>query len=132
MLRKLTLVALLAQCFAGLAVAADTTHPFDRNVEDLTGRKEPDMLGMHWAKEFAGSRQAGTSGSPLMTYHGGKIMTTAVTKVILWGPSWANASFAADKITGLDSWYAGHGNSNYAKTSDEYTGSNGTVGPTSS
>jgi hypothetical protein len=67
-----------------------------------------------------------------MTYHGGKIMNTAVTQTIFWGPSWANSSFASDKITGLDTWYDGHGNSNYSKTSDEYTGSNGQVGAATS
>jgi len=67
--------------------------------------------------------------TPNMTYHGGKIMPTAVTKAIFWGPSWANASFAGDKISGLDSWYSGHSGSNYAKASDEYAGSNGQVGP---
>ena len=35
-----------------------------------------------------------------------------------------------DKITGIDDWYTGHSNSNYAKTVDEYTGTNGQVGPT--
>jgi hypothetical protein len=65
-----------------------------------------------------------------MTYHGGKIMPTAVTKAIFWGPSWTNAAFAGDKIAGLDSWYSGHSVSNYAKTVDEYTGTNGQVGAT--
>jgi hypothetical protein len=61
-----------------------------------------------------------------MTYHGGKIMTTAVTKAIFWGTSWG--SYSGDKMTGIDTWYAGFSNSNYAKTTHEYTGSNGTVG----
>jgi hypothetical protein len=65
-----------------------------------------------------------------MTYHGGKIMPTAVSKAIFWGPSWTNATFAGDKISGLDSWYTGHSASNYAKTVDEYTGTNGQVGAT--
>ncbi|MES2299811.1 MAG: hypothetical protein V4582_22420 [Pseudomonadota bacterium] len=86
---------------------------------------------MHYAKDAAPGQGGSATTSPLMTYHGGKIMPTAITQVILWGPSWSNATFAADKITGLDSWYAGHGNSNYAKTSDEWTGTNGQVGPTS-
>jgi hypothetical protein len=59
--------------------------------------------------------------SPNMTYHGGKIMPTAVDKAIFWGPSWANASFVGDKVSGLDSWYTGHNGSNYAATVDEYT-----------
>src|SRR5207244_4459596 len=42
------------------------------------------------------------------------------------------ASFVGDKITGLDSWYTGHSGSNYAKTVDEYTGTNGQVGATTS
>jgi hypothetical protein len=63
-----------------------------------------------------------------MTYHGGKIMTTAVSDAIYWGPSWSNSTFVGDKITGLDSWYIGFSSSNYAGTSDEYTGTNGTVG----
>jgi hypothetical protein len=62
-----------------------------------------------------------------MTYHGGVIMTSTVSEAIFWGTSWA--SYSGDKETGLDSWYSGFSNSNYAKTSDEYTGSNGTVGP---
>jgi hypothetical protein len=127
MLRKLTIVALLAQAFAGLAIAAE--------VEDLNNKTEPPMLGVHWAHDFnrghAANAENAASSSALMTYHGGKIMTTSVTQTIFWGPSWSNATFAADKITGLDTWYSGISNSNYAKTVDEYTGSNGTVGPTS-
>ena len=63
-----------------------------------------------------------------MTYHGGVIMPTSNTEAIFWGTSWAN--YSGDKITGMDTWYTGFSNSNYAKTSDEYTGSNGQVGPT--
>jgi hypothetical protein len=129
MLRNL-LIAALACPLAPFAMAhdKDTTSPFDPTVQDLTlERGGPPMLGIHWAREHA-ANHARPSKSPVMTYHGGKIMTTAVTQAIFWGPSWANANFAADKITGLDLWYQGHSNSNYAKTVDEYTGSNGTVG----
>jgi hypothetical protein len=64
-----------------------------------------------------------------MTYHGGKIMPTAVISSIFWGTSWSTS--AGDKITGMDTYYNGWSSSNYAKTSDEYTGTNGQVGPTS-
>jgi hypothetical protein len=114
MLRKLTLLALLAPSTVGLAMAAEA---------------EPPMLGIHWARDVVAGHPPGATTSALMTYHGGKILTTSVTQTILWGSSWSNATFAGDKISGLDSWYAGHSNSNYAKTVDEYTGSNGTVGP---
>ena len=96
--------------------------------------QEPSVVGITWARGFGPPPEpsAGISvaarRSPLMTYHGGKIMTTAVSDAIYWGPSWSNSTFVGDKITGLDSWYIGFSSSNYAKTSDEYTGTNGTVG----
>jgi hypothetical protein len=131
------LIATLAVPLSALAAGPDrdTTRPFDPNVEDLNlGRGDPPMLGIHWSRESAPSHAArpGSGSGPLMTYHGGKIMTTANTQTIFWGPSWTNASFAADKITGLDTWYQGHNNSDYAKASDEYTGSNGQVGAATS
>jgi hypothetical protein len=52
-------------------------------------------------------------------------MTTAKSQAIFWGPGWTSSP--GDKITGLDSWYSGFNGSNYAKTSDEYTGTNGQV-----
>jgi hypothetical protein len=67
---------------------------------------------------------------PDMLWHNGAIMTSAVTEAIFWGTSWATNP--GDKISGLDTWYAGFGGSNYAKTSDEYTGKNGEVGPMTS
>jgi hypothetical protein len=126
---KMILVAasLLAVCGATLAAdpgAEATTSP----VEDLTVHGAPPMLGIHWTRDNAGARQARARTSANMTYHGGKIMPTAVSKIIFWGPSWANASYVGDKITGLDAWYTGHNGSNYAATSNEYTGTNGAVG----
>jgi hypothetical protein len=63
-----------------------------------------------------------------MTYYGGKIIMTAVTKSLFWGTSWG--SYSGDKITGIDSCYQGFVYSSYAKTSDEYTGPNGQIGAT--
>jgi hypothetical protein len=77
-----------------------------------------------------GTQNGGGGKSPNMTYHGGVIMPTAIVKSIFWGPSWASAP--GDKITGVQSFYTGFTGSNYAKTSDEYKGSNGQVGPTTS
>ncbi len=100
----------------------------DTKPEILVKQHEPPMLGIHWTREFQASRARTKSAN--MTYHGGKIMTTAVTQAIFWGTSWG--SYTGDKITGMDSWYYGFTNSNYAKTSDEYTGTNGTVAPATS
>ena len=95
-----------------------------------TTADEPPMLGVHLTRDAAAAanhaRRPG--GSPVMTYHGGKIMPTSVSKAIFWGASWANSSFVGDKVTGLDSWYTGHNGSNSAKTVNEWTGTNGQVG----
>jgi hypothetical protein len=64
---------------------------------------------------------------PLMYWHGGSVMPTVNVTPIFWGGRWKNAAFRGDKITGMDAWYGGFGNSNYAATSNEYQGSNGQV-----
>ena len=116
--------------FAGGCVADDTTDS-----PTTVDSNEPPMLGAHLTRDEAAlqNQDTGTTGivarrSANMTYHGGKIMPTAVSKIIFWGPSWTNSTFVGDKITGLDSFYTGHSSSNYAKTVDEYTGTNGQVG----
>ena len=87
----------------------------------------PPVLGITWARGVNVANPArGTS--PLMTYHGGKIMPTSNVRAIFWGTSWG--TYTGDKITGIDTYYTGLTNSNYAKTVDEYTGTNGQVGPT--
>jgi hypothetical protein len=72
-----------------------------------------------------GLHTAGARRSPNMTYHGGRVLPTVVTKAIYWGPSWSNSAFVGDKITGLDSWYSGHNGSHYAATVNEYSDSLG-------
>lgn len=135
---NLKLVPLLL-CATGLAFgqASPNASP-DLNAqapENLKPQTEaPPMLGIHWSRDFEPNPRASNDArtafarrSPNMTYHGGVIMPTANTKAIFWGTSWG--SYSGDKITGMDSWYQGFSNSSYAKTSDEYTGSNGSVGP---
>lgn len=131
MSHKTILAAALFSALTGTAAAEghSTVSPHDPNVEDLTVRDEPPMLGIHWTREMHGARLARNRGAN-MTYHGGKIMPTVVSKSIFWGPSWTNSTFVGDKIAGLDAWYSGHNLSNYAKTVNEYTGSNGQVGST--
>jgi hypothetical protein len=84
-----------------------------------------DAVGVTWTRD-ANVQRARRSAN--MTYHGGKMMVTAVTESIFWGTSWAN--FTGDKMTGLDSWFTGYSNSNYAGTVTEYTGTNGQIGRT--
>jgi hypothetical protein len=94
----------------------------------------PPMLGIHWARGFNPSylqghaHQGGSAtSSPDMSYHGGNILTTAVIKSIFWGTSWGTDP--GDKISGLDKWYNNFSDSPYAAISDEYTDSDGSVGP---
>lgn len=61
-----------------------------------------------------------------MTYHNGKIMPSVYGTPIFWGKSWPN--YTSDEVTGIDLFYQGMSASNYAKTVDEYKGTNGTVG----
>jgi hypothetical protein len=121
-MRRSILVVAALVVGSGTAIAGEP--------EDLNNKNEPPMLGLHWSRDTAQGHaaRAARSRSPAMTYHGGKIMPTAVAKIILWGPSWTNSAFVGDKITGLDAWYTGHSNSRYAQTVDEYTGTNGQVG----
>src|SRR5262249_39025446 len=99
-----------------------------------THRVAPCPLGFVGTQKYSHvkgyAHGGGSTRYPNMSYHGGVIMTTSTTKSIFWGPQWGNSAFVSDKITGLASFYTEYSNSNYAKTSDEYTGSNGTVGPT--
>jgi hypothetical protein len=130
----------LLLCATGIAFGQTTTNTSATQEaattpENLNVQSGPPMLGIHWARGFepnarlaneAAQPAARARRSPNMTYHGGKIMTTAVTQNIFWGTSWG--SYTGDKISGMDQWYDGFSLSNYAKTSDEYTGSNGKVG----
>ena len=122
-------VVLLLTIFS-YAQSADSASSTRQDLSALNTQHEPPMLGIHWARGFNPFARPVQKGSnPDMTYHGGVIMPSTVSEAIYWGPSWNNSGFVGDKITGLDSWYTGFSNSNYAKASDEYTGSNGQVGP---
>lgn len=139
MFRKgLALSAFLSIAGMCLGQATDSSNDSPQDLSSLTQTQEPPMLGIHWARGFhpfarvqaATTVPATSATNPDLTYHGGAILPFTVAKAIFWGPKWATWSFARDKITGLDAWYSGFNDSNYAKTSDEYTGSNGQVGPT--
>jgi hypothetical protein len=139
--RRVLIGTLIAQTFAGFAMAQGQGQGQGPGVQDLTGQGAPPttqggppMLGIHWSRDFAGGLLHAAKKHPPppppnvnMTYHGGKILPTVISKAIFWGPSWKQKNFVGDKITGLDAWYSGHSNSNYAATVNEYTGSNGQV-----
>jgi hypothetical protein len=129
-MKKTVLLHML--CAAGLTLTQSALAQPDKKVEDLNKQDGPPMLGIHWTRDFDPHARASNEAkaarpnrSPNMTYHGGKIMPTATTEAIFWGTSWTETN---DKVTGMDTWYQGFNGSNYSKTSDEYTGSNGQVG----
>lgn len=90
-----------------------------QDLSTVNAQHEAPMLGIHWARGFNPAPRASKGNNPDMTYQGGAIMPYAVSESIFWGPKWANSSFVGDKVAGLDSWYTGFSNSNYAKTSDD-------------
>jgi hypothetical protein len=103
-----------------------TTFTANAQNSELQKKHEPLKLGLDWAK---GHARPGGGSSPDMTLHGGPIMKTSAATAIFWGTTWTSPG---DKISGMDTWYEGFSGSNYAKTSDEYSGTNGQVTATSS
>ncbi len=138
-MKRLLLLPIL--CTTGFALGQTTTDAKapqtaqldGKSVEDLNEKVGRPMLGIHWARGFEPNARvlnenkaaARTRSGANMTYHGGKIMPAATTQAIFWGTSWG--TYSGDKITGIDSWYEGFNLSSYAKTYDEYTGTNGQV-----
>jgi hypothetical protein len=117
-MRKASLATLSVLAFA-LALA-----PAVRADDDDPNEKGAPPAHVHPVR---GARPGGSS-SPLLTYHGGKILPTAHTVAIFWGAGWSDATFVSDKFTGLDAFYVGFNGSNYAGTNTEYTGIGGQVG----
>jgi len=67
-----------------------------------------------------------------LLYHNGPVMASgAAVTAVFWGMSWSDASFAGDKVSGLDVFYGGSGGnpglsgSPYMKSNIEYTQSGG-------
>jgi|SRR5215813_2745776 len=126
---RLFLVQTLA---AALLIAVELMNPCSllaqghSTVDEMETRPthEPPQLGVHLAREFA--HAARQHRSPNMTWHGGSIMNSSAVTPIFWGTSW-NSGDA--KVSAMDSFYLGFNGSSYAQTSDEYTGTNGQVGP---
>ncbi|MDC8786459.1 hypothetical protein [Roseateles koreensis] len=145
MMRKTLIATAMFSLFASTAQAAgpETAQPA---TDTNSTANAPVAKGHFWSREVheafkiqrelekgaSGSSNNSTASplraarSPNMTFHGGRIMPTAVTMNIFWGSSWA--TYAGDKMTGLDAWYQGYSNSNYSGTVTEYTGSNGAIG----
>jgi hypothetical protein len=116
------LAGTLAGCGGMTSDELDTSTLASTGEQGLTGAPEH----LHLAKD-AGGNGGKTGSSALMTWHSGTVLTSNKTMAIFWGSQWTSASFAGDKISGLDSFFSGFGGSNLAAASTEYSGSNGQV-----
>src|SRR6059036_1713964 len=113
-------------------IAALMTLPsvnlFADDDNDDQGDSDKLKAEIFWAKGHDRKAHTGaTNSSPNLSWHGGSIMSSVVVTPIFWGPNWGNANFTNDKMTGLQTFYMGIGNSTYAHTSDEYGDANGLV-----
>ena len=121
-------LSLLALVVAGCGAALDGDAAGNTAVQAVNGDMNgaPEHLFRGKGEAPRGGGGTGTS-SPLMTAHGGNVLTASKTMAIFWGSSWSSPSFAGDKITGLDDFFANWSGSNYAGASTEYAGANGQV-----
>ena len=58
---------------------------------------------------------------PLLTYGNGDVLNAHKTKAIFWGSQWNSASFAGDKIAGIDQFFSNFNGSQYGSTSNRAT-----------
>src|SRR5258707_15854067 len=113
----------IAFVFATMVSAAGVATSGAQDPQDDHGRPEPPDAKVHHARGEA--RPGGGGGSPLLTYHGGPVMTTgAYVEPIFWGTSW-DPSLASEKQTGLRTFYSGMSGATYDATNSEYTQTGG-------
>lgn len=130
MRRRSLVLALAAVSLAAVPALVGTAAAAPPELAPGTHPGASGNVVYHYDRAHYANRARPTSRT-LMTYHGGPVLKdNTVTEAIFWGTSWG--SYSGDKITGLDSWYQGFSNSNYAKTSIEYTDTTGAVGALSS
>lgn len=131
-MRRTTLAATAATSLVLVALMVPAAQASAPNELATHGRSSQPITSVDGAPVEAPSRgvsqqhaakPARPGTSPNMTYHGGKILKTADITPIFWGTSWG--TYTGDKMTGIDSFWAGWNNSHYAGTSAEYTDSTG-------
>jgi len=122
-MKRLMMITIAALAPACMLDTDTTTDDLDTNGGN--GGGEPLDAKVQWARG-ANPNGGGASGSPLLIWHGGPVMTSgASVQPIFWGTSWGNPG---DKISGIQSFYGGMGTTNYDATNSEYTDGSGHVG----
>ena len=85
---------------------------------DTNDEPQPDTWGTQAQQELA---LTATEKKNLVVYQNGEVVTGKVkTRAIFWGKEWTTATYAKDKISGINKLLSGIGNSNYAKVVTEY------------
>jgi hypothetical protein len=74
---------------------------------------EPQAIVLHKKDAHSLTRRGSN-----MTYHNGPVLLANKTKAIFWGHSWP--TYSGDIISGIDSFFGGFGNSNYAGITTQY------------
>jgi hypothetical protein len=115
-----TFIATAAATFLGGILIAAGTH----SAVSAQGH-EPPIGGIHWAR--GAHPAARPTKSPNLSYHGGPVMHDTFVEPIFWGVKWSDPNFAGDKISAMQSFFAGIGGSTYAGTNVEYTDGSGHV-----
>ncbi len=124
--RLLLPVTLLTACAVDAADESSDTQA-STGEDGLHGAPEPRM-----DSDRASHKGGGGGGSVLLNYGGGPVLHNSKTQAIFWGSEWNTASFAGDKIAGLDTFFGGYGGSNFSSLVTEYFGPTGTYATTTS
>ena len=116
-MRKVLVLAVLTACGTGLE--AESESDFGTATWEEVPAQVDHAFAAHLNLRKGEARRGGGS-TALMSYHNGPVLTSATTYAIFWGSEWASATFAGDKISGIQSFLTGFNASNYAGTSTEY------------
>ncbi len=117
----------LAGCVAAaLLCAGGCIGNLDESSVDQAATADQGLYGAPPHLQYAQGAKpggGGTTSSPLMTNHGGTVLTAAVTEAIYWG-TWSDTDAI---VVGLDGFFQGWSGSSIATASTEYGGTNGQV-----
>lgn len=119
---KLGIAALITCLAAGAPAWAQSDQSSHSETRDT--KHEPPALGKHLAKGQA-KPGGGARTSPNLVYHNGPVFTQtqgAAVIAILWGTSWTSTDY---RVSGIDAFYSGVGNTDYLTSNTEYTQSGG-------
>ncbi len=119
------LAVLVAALPLTLGACLDNTD--ESSVDQAATGEAGNGAAPHIMNDKAHTSSGGGSSSPLLQYGGGGVLHANKTMAIFWGPNWSSATFAGDKISGLDTFFGDFGGSRYADASTEYYDTTGNV-----